>query len=676
MKKSLLLTSMTALVLSVVAFTTNAQPAQAAFGSGTTFLGKIYAGDGGDALNAYLDNPGGFALDASGNFVIADTANNVIRKIDAATNIITTLAGTGNIGGRNDSLTKSTFSAPLDVDVGSNGIIYVADTGNGKIRKIGASSTGTVTRSYRGTVVTTKGKTRITSTSVIDIKRPTSIALDGSTIYIAENSKNKILTVPTSGGIASEWLSINTPWRVYVNGDYLYVIHKGQTKVSMVNLTTKTVQQLMSGLKDASGLVVRNGLLYVTAGENGIENQIYTVNLSTGASNLLVERRETEWYNYGGDILFKGDVMYILFSRGSSIYRLDEDGNNEVRVAGVHRYGDTDGHKSVAVLGRPKSFALSSDKKSLYVLENHKLKKFSLTTDTLQLLAGSAMDNYTENTGGTAGRMSGPTSIVLSRDGKRIYFADRNNSRIRYLDLATDTFRYLTGAGHVNGDAVTNNGYAEGSPCASTFTTGVAGCAYFNRPNGIAISKPGGTLYIADTQNHVIRKVIIATGKTTLIAGKPGTSGLKDGRGKNARFKNPFSLSLSSDGATLYVADRDNNAIRSVRLRDGLVQTIAGNGAIGYREGRLASARLALPEYVYAASKNILYFTEAGTNRIREINLQTRLARLVSGKGTRGSVNGTRTSSTYNGVKGLILLNSKTLLVADQSNDLIRSISL
>ena len=183
-------------------------------------------------------------------------------------------------------------------------------------------------------------------------------------------------------------------------------------------------------------------------------------------------------------------------------------------------------------------------------------------------------------------------------------------------------------------------------------------------------------MYIADTQNQVIRKVIVATGKTTLLAGKPGVSGFKNGKGQTARFKNPFSLSLSSDGLTLYVADRDNNAIRSVRLKDGLVQTVAGNRAIGYREGKLASARLALPEYLTAVSKNILYFTEAGTNRVREINLQTRLTRLVSGKGTRGNVNGTRTQTTFNGVKGLIMLDAKTLLIADQSNDVIRAVSL
>lgn len=676
MKRPMVFASVFAAFFAVFGFFANVQPAHAAFGTSSTFLGVMYAGDGGNALNAYIDNPGGFAVDASGNFIIADTANNVIRKIDGTTNIITTLAGTGNIGGRSDVLARATFNAPLDVEVGSDGTIYIADTGNGKIRKIKGASTTTLTRTYRSTTVKSTSKGRVTSTSVQDLKKPTGIAVDGSTMYIAENGKNRILTVSTSGGVASEWLSITTPWRIYVSGGFLYVVHDGQTKVSKVNLTTKAVTLLMSDLKDASGLVVHNGLLYVTAGDNGIENEIYTVDLATSTTTQIVRRRETEWYNYGADIVFKGETMYILFSRGSSIYQLDVNGNNEVRLAGVHRYGDTDGAKSVAVLGRPKSFTLSSDKQSLYVLENHKIKKYSLTAQTLTLLAGSAMDNYKEDTSGTAGRMSGPTSIVIAPNGKRIYFADRNNSRVRYLDLTTNTFHYLTGAGHINGDAVTENGYAEGTPCATEFTTGTAGCAYFNRPNGIAISKAGGTLYIADTQNQVIRKVIVATGKTTLIAGKPGVSGFKNGKGQTARFKNPFGLTMSSDGLTLYVADRDNNAIRSIRLKDGMVQTVAGNGVIGYREGRLASARLALPEYLIAPSKNILYFTEAGTNRVREINLQTRLTRLVSGKGTRGNVNGTRTQTTFNGVKGLIMLNATTLLLADQSNDLIRAISL
>ena len=177
----------------------------------------------------------------------------------------------------------------------------------------------------------------------------------------------------------------------------------------------------MSGLNDASGLVVHNGLLLRNCrGKRHRESNSYCRRKFWRATKI-VERRETEWYNYGADIVFKGEIMYILFSRGSSLYSLDVNGNNEVRMAGVHRYGDTDGAKSVAVLGRPKSFALSSDKKSLYILENHKIKKYSLTAQTLTLLAGSAMDNYTENTSGTAGRMSGPTSIVISPNGKRIY---------------------------------------------------------------------------------------------------------------------------------------------------------------------------------------------------------------------------------------------------------------
>ena len=104
--------------------------------------------------------------------------------------------------------------------------------------------------------------------------------------------------------------------------------------------------------------------------------------------------------------------------------------------------------------------------------------------------------------------------------------------------------------------------------------------------------------------------------------------------------------------------------------------TVAGTGKIGYRNGAFSSTRLALPEYVLAASKTVLYFTEVGTNRVRELNLRTKQSRLITGNGKRGSSNGTQSATSFNGVKGLLKVSSGTLLIADQSNDLIRATGL
>ena len=151
-------------------------------------LGKLYAGDGGNALDAYLDNPGGFAPTRQAILSLL-TANNVIRKIDAAINIITTVAGTGNIGGRNDSLAKATLRA-TDVEVGGDGTIYIADTGN-----VGLKNCRQQHRHAHTNLSCHNRKDNEqrawTSTSIQDLK-PTGIALDGTTMYIAENGKNRI----------------------------------------------------------------------------------------------------------------------------------------------------------------------------------------------------------------------------------------------------------------------------------------------------------------------------------------------------------------------------------------------------------------------------------------------------------------------------------------------------
>jgi hypothetical protein len=114
-----------------------------------------YSGNGGSALSAYLDNPYGVAVDSAGNIYIADSGNNVIRKVTASTGIITTVAGngygaggyccsSGGYSGDGGPATSAELSNPLSVAVDSAGNLYIADTTNSVIRKVTAS-TGIIT---------------------------------------------------------------------------------------------------------------------------------------------------------------------------------------------------------------------------------------------------------------------------------------------------------------------------------------------------------------------------------------------------------------------------------------------------------------------------------------------------------------------------------------------------
>ena len=103
-----------------------------------------YSGDGGLATNAQLNSPSGLAVDGSGNVFIADAMNNVIRKVAAATGIITTVAGNGSFGYSGDGGPATSAELGLaygdGVAVDGFGNLYIADAGNNVIRKVAAAT--------------------------------------------------------------------------------------------------------------------------------------------------------------------------------------------------------------------------------------------------------------------------------------------------------------------------------------------------------------------------------------------------------------------------------------------------------------------------------------------------------------------------------------------------------
>ena len=99
-------------------------------------------------------------------------------------------------------------------------------------------------------------------------------------------------------------------------------------------------------------------------------------------------------------------------------------------------------------------------------------------------------------------------------------------------------------------------------------------------PLGLAISPDGSALFVADCKNHKIRRVEVATGAVTTLAGS-GTVGSADGVGGAAQFRNPFGVAISPDGSALFVADQGNHKIRRVEVATGEVTTVAGSGTRG-----------------------------------------------------------------------------------------------
>jgi len=101
-----------------------------------------FSGDGGQATDAALDTPQGLALDSQGHLFLADSNNHRIRRIDLETGIITTVAGNGvdGFGGDGGPASQASFSGPADVALDAEGNLYIADTFNGTIHRVEAAT--------------------------------------------------------------------------------------------------------------------------------------------------------------------------------------------------------------------------------------------------------------------------------------------------------------------------------------------------------------------------------------------------------------------------------------------------------------------------------------------------------------------------------------------------------
>ena len=185
---------------------------------------------------------------------------------------------------------------------------------------------------------------------------------------------------------------------------------------------------------------------------------------------------------------------------------------------------------------------------NLYVSDtgNHTIRKISIATPTATVttMAGTAR-SYDEADGiGTAAMFYNPSG--LATDGTHIYVADAYNHSIRRIGVGTRVVTTLAGAG------------SEG------ITDATGSAARFDSPWGM--TSDGTNLFIADSDSHTIRKIVISTGAVTTIAGSPRVSGSTNGTGSAARFKTP--RGITTDGTNLYVADRYNYTVRKDRDSD------------------------------------------------------------------------------------------------------------
>jgi TonB-dependent receptor len=220
------------------------------------------------------------------------------------------------------------------------------------------------------------------------------------------------------------------------------------------------------------------------------------------------------------------------------------------------------------------------------------------------------------------------------------------------------------------GDATILSGAIGASGNLNGYATG----ARFSSPAGLTISATTGKLYVADRANHTIREVT-ATGITNLFAGSAGQAGHLDGAAGNARFNAPYAIASDTAG-NLYVADSLNHAIRKITPA-GLVSTLAGTpGVSGAADGPAATASFNTPRGIAAYRDGSVYVADTLNHTIREITPAGEVRTLAGRVATTGTDDGAGTLARFNTPRGMTIGADGLLYVADAENSLIREIDI
>jgi uncharacterized protein (TIGR03437 family) len=285
-----------------------------------------------------------------------------------------------------------------------------------------------------------------------------------------------------------------------------------------------------------------------------------------------------------------------------------------------------------------------------------------LTGYWIKTLVGNGDPGFFGDEGvGTGAEVKAPTTIAFDNNTGKLYIADQGNHCIRALtnDGLVDTYAGIGGS----------SGYAGDDEAPDD--------AHLSSPYGVAVDA-GGRYYIADTQNHVIRKVDVENDIITTIVGSTSTGAgyQDDDYAIDAKLNKPTGLALDDSG-NLYIADTGNNRIRVLRQADGSVGTVAGNGytTLTGDGGGAIRASLNAPTGVAADHSGNLYIADTGNNVIRKVS--NGIISTVAGTGTAGFAGdgGLATKAQLHHPQGIVVDDSGNLIIADTYNSRIRMVT-
>lgn len=334
-----------------------------------------------------------------------------------------------------------------------------------------------------------------------------------------------------------------------------------------------------------------------------------------------------------------------------------------VTVAGTGNSGNSgDGGQAVrADLSRPIRIDFDTAG-NLYLTDsdNNTVRKVA-PNGVITTVAGNGTEGFSGNGGpATQAQLNFPIGVAIDGAGN-IYICDNFNSAVRKVTASSGIISTLTGNG--------SDGYGgDGGPAAA---------AILNNPQNVAVDA-AGNVYISDFGNNRIRRINAADGTISTVAGT-GVQGFSGdgGPATSAMLNLPNNVWVDKSG-NIFISDAGNNRIRKINAADGVISTVAGNGARGFNGdgGPALNAELFGPACAITDTAGNLYISDRSNHRVRHVAADTGIITTIAGQGTAGySGDGlAATFSALNAPSGLAFDPAGRLHIADRQNRRVRKL--
>jgi hypothetical protein len=467
----------------------------------------------------------------------------------------------------------------MGVAADAAGDVYIADTGNNRIRKV---SNGVITTIAGNGFLGYSGDGGPATSA--ELNQPFGVAADVSgNVYIAD-SENYVVRKVSNGAITTFAGNGTNP--ALFSGD------NGPAINAVLGLPFSVAVDRSDNVFIVAGGVIRkvsNGAITTFAG-------IYGTTGYAGDNGPATSAR----FDY---------PTSVAVDASGSVYLADMDNNAIRKVSqgvittfagnGTRGYAGDHGPPAAAELNHPNGVAVDT-LGNVYIADSGNGRIRKVSNGAIATIAGGASVSFGDNGPATSAALYQPGGVAVDASGN-VYIADTFDNAIRKVSNGVITTFAGNGTFGYSGD------------------NGPATSAALNEPYGVAVDA-SGNVYIADTNNTVIRKVSGGVITTFAGNGRYGYSG-DSGPAASAQLCAPMGVAVDTAG-NVYIADNNCSVIRKVS--DGIITTFAGNGTRGYSldSGPATSTALNSPVAVAVDASGNVYIADAGidNNAIREVS--------------------------------------------------------